>query len=161
MPAAETARDRSEPRLRQVAFFLTNRLGSLRRAMQLLTDQDVRIGGISVLESADHAVVRLVVDRPDGAVDILTAAGYGACITEILGVMLPPGPRFGMQRVLSVLLGAEVNLWYVYGLILQAEGHPILALQADDLEIAGRVLLGNGFPLVGQDDLHWPEPEGG
>jgi hypothetical protein len=66
-----------------------------------------------------------------------------------------------MQRVLSVLLGAEVNLWYVYGLILQAEGHPILALQADDLEMAGRVLLGNGFPLVGQDDLHWPEPEGG
>jgi hypothetical protein len=46
---------------------------------------------------------------------------------------------------------------YVYGLILQAEGHPLLALQADDLQMAGRVLVHNGFPLVGQDDLVWPD----
>lgn len=157
MPA--TARDRSEPRIRQVAFFLTNRLGALRRAVQMLEEHDIRVGGISVLESADHAVVRLVVDRPDGALELLTGAGYGGCVTEVLGVGLPPGPRFGMQRVLSVLLGAEVSLWYVYALILQADGHPVLVLQADDLEMAGRVLRTNGFPLIGQDDLVWPDRE--
>lgn len=154
----EVAHGRSEPRLRQLSFFLTNRLGALRRSVSLLSDQDVRIGGISVLEHADHAVVRLVVDRPDGAAEILAAAGYGVNVTELLGVTLPPGPRFGMQRVLSVLLGAEVNLWYCYGLILQADGHPLLALHADDLGMAGRVLRGNGFSLVGQDDLVWPDP---
>ena len=155
----EIANDRVDPRIRQVAFFLPNRLGSLRRAIQILEEKDVRIGGISVLEAADHAAVRLVVDRPDGAFELLTEAGYGGCITEILGVQLPPGPRFGIQRVLSVLLGAEVNVWYVYGLIVQADGHPVLALQADDLSMAGRVLVRNGFPLLGQDDLHWPDPE--
>lgn len=153
----ETAKGRIEPRLRQVSFFLPNRLGALRRAVQVLEENDVRIGGISVLEAADHAVVRLVVDRPDGAFDLLTAAGYGGCITEILGVALPPGPRFGIQRVLSVLLGAEVSLMYLYGLILQDRGHPLLALQADDLDMAVRVLRRNGFRLVGQDDLSWPQ----
>lgn len=157
MHALETARDRSAPRLRQLAIFLTNRLGALRRAVQLLSDQGIRIGGISVLESKDHAVVRLVVDRPDGALEVLEQAGYGGGITEVLGVALPPGPSFGMQRVLSVLLGAEVSLWYVYGLIVAHDGHPVLALQADDLEMAGHVLRSNQFPLVGQDDLHWPE----
>jgi hypothetical protein len=153
----EVANQQVNPRLRQVSFFIPNRLGALRRAIQILEEKDVRIGGISVLETADHAVVRLVVDRPDGAFELLTAEGYGGCITELLGVRLPPGPRFGIQRVLSVLLGAEVSLMYCYGLILQAGGHPVLALQADDLGMAGRVLVRNGFPLVGQDDLHWPD----
>ena len=156
----ETAHGTTQPRLRQVSFFLPNRLGALRHALQILAEENVRIAGLSVLETADHAVVRLVVDRPDGAFDLLTKAGYGGCITELLGVTLPPGPRFGIQRVLSVLLGAEVNLMYAYGLILQSDDHSLLALQADDLDMASRVLIRNGFPLVGQDDLHWPDASG-
>jgi hypothetical protein len=156
---AMTARDRSEPRIRQVSFFLPNRLGALRHAVRTLADEGVRIAGMSMLEATDHAVVRLVVDRPDGAHDLLTAAGYSGCLTEILGVTLPPGPRFGIQRALAVLVGAEVSLMYVYGLIVQADGNPVLALRADDLDLAGRVLRTNGFALVGQDDLVWPAAE--
>jgi hypothetical protein len=154
MPA--TARDRVEPRLRQISFFLPNRLGALRRAVDLIEGKDVRIAGISVLESADHAVVRLVVDRPDGTLELLSEAGYGACVTEILGVALPLGPRFGIQRVLSVLLGAEVSITYLYGLILSDGGQPLLALKTDDLPMAERVLPRSGFRLLGQDDLTWP-----
>ena len=155
MPA--TARDRVEPRLRQVSFFLPNRLGALRRAVDLLDANDVRIAGISVLESADHAVVRLVVDRPDGAMERLAAEGHGVAVTEILGVALPPGPRFGIQRVLALLLGAEVSVTYLYGLILSDDGRPLLALKTDDLAMAERVLRRSGFHLVGQDDLAWPD----
>ena len=61
-----------------------------------------------------------------------------------------------MQRVLSVLLSAEVSLMYVYGLILSDQGRPILALRADDLDLAARVLENGGFRLLGQDDLVWP-----
>ncbi len=154
--ATETVRGRTEPRLRQVSFFLPNRLGALKRAVGVIGDKDIRIAGISVLEATDHAVVRIVVDRPDGALDWLKEAGYGVTLTEVLGVALPPGPRFGMQRVLSTLVGAEVSIQYVYGLILTDDGHPLIALQADDLEIAGHVLRRNGFRLVGQDDLLWP-----
>lgn len=153
----ETAKDHGDPRLRQVSFFLPNRLGSLRRALQILEERNVRIGGISTLEGADHAVVRLVVDVPDGAAQLLSEAGYGTCVTECIGVALPAGPRFGIQKVLSVLLGGEVNVWYAYALILRADGHPVLALQVDDREMAGRVLRRHGFEMVGQDDLVWPD----
>ena len=57
-------------------------------------------------------------------------------VTETLGVSLPSGPRFGMQRVLAVLLGAEVSVTYLYGLILAHGGRPVLALKTDDLEMA-------------------------
>jgi hypothetical protein len=151
-----TARGHLDSRLRQVSVFLPNRLGALRRAVDLLENAHVRIAGIAVLESADHAVVRLVVDLPAVALRTLTEAGYGASETEILGVALAPGPRFGIQRVLSVLLAAEVSIMYVYGLILTDGGQPILALRTDDLDLAGRVLTNGGFRLLGQDDLAWP-----
>jgi hypothetical protein len=152
----DTAIDTLEPRVRQVSFFLPNRLGALRRALDLLAEKDIRIGGLSVLESTDHAVVRLVVDRPEDAYATLSEAGYGGCVTEVLGVVLQTGPRFGILRVLSLLLSAEVSVQYAYGLIVQADGRPLLALQVDDRGLAARVLAHNGFTVTGHDQLAWP-----
>jgi hypothetical protein len=157
----ETARDLIEPRIRQVSFFLPNRLGALRRALDVLGQKDIRIGGLSVLEAADHAVVRLVVDRPDDAFESLADEGYGGCITELLGVVLTSGPRFGILRVLSLLLSAEVNVEYAYSLIVQAEDRPVLALQVEDLDLAAKVLKHNGFTLTGQDQIEWPRDDRG
>jgi hypothetical protein len=151
----EIAREQIEPRLRQVSFFLPNRLGALRRAVNVLEPHDVRIGGISVLEASDHAVVRIVVNRPDKALEVLGAEGYGGCITEVLGVCLPAWRGGGVHRVLSVLVGAEVNLQYAYCLIIRHEGTPVLAVQVDDMDMAARVLAGAGITVVGQDQLTW------
>jgi hypothetical protein len=156
--AADTAKDRVDPRIQQISFFLPNRLGALRRAFAALESKSLRIGGISTLDATDHAVVRVVVDKPETALQILTAEGYGACSTDVLGCALPPGPDYGVLRVLSVLVAGEVNVEYAYSLILRTpDGHPVLALQVDDLEMAGRVLGSHKFTLVGQNQLHWEE----
>jgi hypothetical protein len=152
----ETAREQIEPRLRQVSFFLPNRLGALRKATRLLEEHQIRIGGFVVMEAADHAVVRVIVDKPDRAFEILSAEGYGGCVTEVLGVAVPLAPKAGIQRMLGLLLGAEVSLAYAYGLMLHADGAPLVALQADDLGMATSVLQHNGFLVVGQDQLSWP-----
>jgi hypothetical protein len=154
--ALETATGVLDPRIRQVSFFLPNRLGALRRALDLLAAKDIRIGGLSILEAADHAVVRLVVDRPEEAFTTLSGEGYGGCVTEVLGVVLLAGPRFGILRVLSLLLSAEVSVQYAYGLIVQSDGRPLLALQVDDLGLAARVLGRNGFTVTGHEQLAWP-----
>jgi hypothetical protein len=154
---AETARDRADARIQQISFFLPNRLGALRRAFAALEAERLKIGGISTLDATDHAVVRVVVDKPETALQILTSEGYGACSTEVLGCALPPGPDFGIQRVLSLLLSGEVNVEYAYSLLLRRDRRPVLALQVDDMDMAGRVLQQHGFALVGQDQLVWEE----
>jgi hypothetical protein len=58
--------------------------------------------------------------------------------------------------VLGLLLGAEVNLAYAYGTMLQADGDPVVALQSDDLTMSTRVLAGAGYLVIGQDQLEWP-----
>lgn len=149
----ETSRGQTDPRIVQISVFLPNRLGALRQAIQRLEVEDVRILGLNVLDAADHAVVRLVVDRPAAAVAALAQAGYGVFETEVLAVQVPAGRRNAMQHVLSALVGAEVNMEYVYGLLSRLDGRALVALQTDDSAMAERVLRSRGFDLVHQDEL--------
>jgi len=154
---AEIARDQSDLRLRQLSFFLPNRLGALFRATQHLEREHVRICGLSLLDATDHVVVRMIVNRPDVAKKQLEGAGYPVYETEILGVGLPSGEEFGIRRVLSGLLGAEINIAYAYALIVQVDGRPVLALKVDDMNMAARVVRGARLDLVDQDQLGWEE----
>jgi hypothetical protein len=156
--ATDTRRENIDPRIQQISFFLPNRLGALRRAFAALESKRLKIGGISTLDATDHAVVRLVVDKPETALEILAAEGYGACATDVMGCALPPGPDFGILRVLSLLVSGEVNVEYAYSLILRHDRQSVLALQVDDLDMAGRVLRSHGITLVGQDQLLWEDP---
>ena len=155
---AETARDRSsDPRLKQISFFLPNRLGALFRATQHLERESVRICGLSLLDATDHVVVRMIVDRPTVAKAQLAQAGYPVYETDLLGIALPAKEEFGIRKVLSGLLGAEINIAYAYALIVQVEGHPVLALKVDDMEVAARVVRSAKLDLVDQAELGWEE----
>jgi hypothetical protein len=156
---AEIARDQSDPRLRQLSFFLPNRLGALFRATQHLEKQHVRICGLSLLDATDHVVVRMIVNRPAVAKAQLEEAGYPVYEAELLGVALPAGEEFGIRKVLSGLLGAEINIAYAYALIVQVDGHPVLALKVDDMNVAARVVRSARLDLVDQDQLGWEERE--
>jgi hypothetical protein len=149
----ETSREQTDPRIAQLAIFLPNRLGALKQVTQRLDEAQVRILGLSVMDSADHAVVRTVVDRPAKAMGALKEAGYGACESEILCVAVPPGSTSPIQKVLGALVGAEVNVMYAYALLARLEGQSLLALQTDDSAMAERVLRARGFALAHQDDL--------
>ena len=150
---AEIARDQSDARLRQISFCLPNRLGALFRATQNLEREHIRVRGLNILDSADHAVIRMVVDRTHDAIKALTAAGYPVFETEILGVALPAAEEGGIRKVLSALLGAEVNILYSYALTVQVTGQPVLALKVDDAGMAARVVRGAGLSLVDHDEL--------
>jgi hypothetical protein len=154
---AEIARDQSDPRLRQLSFFLPNRLGALFRATQHLEKQHVRICGLSLLDATDHVVVRMIVNRPAVAKEQLEAAGFSVYEADLLGVALPAGEEFGIRKVLSGLLGAEINIAYAYALIVQVDGHPVLALKVDDMSMAARVVRSAKLDLVDQDQLGWEE----
>jgi hypothetical protein len=149
----ETAQDQSDPRIKQLSIFLPNRVGMLQRVVTTLEKENVGICGITILDAADHAVVRMVVNRPTTAKDSLELMGYTVFETELLGIALPEEEEHGVRKVLTALLGAEVNIFYSYALIVQASGCAVLVLNGDDLTLAGRVMRGAGFSLVDQDDI--------
>lgn len=148
----ETANDRTSPRIQQLSFFVENRLGALRDITRRLEKNEVKMQAISILEAADHAVIRLVVDKVYTARQALEDGGYKVYENELLGVALPSGSA-GLHPVLSSLLMGEIDIKYVYSLIERVDGHPVLVLRVENVDWASHVLTQAGLALVNHDEL--------
>jgi len=144
-------------RIHQLSVFLPNRLGQLLTMTRALDAEGVRLLAISIIDSADHAVVRLVVDKPTLARNQLTLEGYHAYSHELLGVRVPE--NVGLEGLLGALLSVELNVHYVYSLSAAVGGDTVLALYVEDLDRAEEVLTDQGFGLLGQADLREGDEE--
>jgi hypothetical protein len=151
---AEIGSDRTGNRLRQLAVFLPNRIGMLLALHRTLDAEDLRILGLTVVDAADHAVARLVVDQPTLAAAALRAAGHPLVESEVIGVAF--GSETGFKRVLTAVLAAEVNIHYVYPLLGPIRGRSVLVIQVDDPIGAARLLSERGLELVDQGEFQPP-----
>ena len=149
----EVVEDQESRRIKQLSIFLPNRLGALLPVIRLMERHDIHINAMSIVDAADHAVVRIIVDRPVLALQALEEGGYGVCETDLLGVALPSGSDASIRSVLSTMLMAELNVFYVYSLITYTDNKPVLALYAEDLDTASKFLVQKGLELIGQDEL--------
>lgn len=144
----------SEPegrRIRQLAAFLPNRLGALLALQRTLEAAQIQVLGITVVDAADHAVARLVVDQPTLAAQAMRDGGYAFVESELLGVSFPS--NLGIRRVLTAVLVAEVNIHYLYSLFAPIGDRSIVVLYVDDPGSAARLLVQRGIELVDQSAL--------
>jgi hypothetical protein len=148
----EVEKGYSEPSVRQFSVFLENRVGILRRLIERLEVTEVRIVGLSVLDTADSAIVRFVFDDADKARETLEKTGRPFSECELVAVELPPGSR-GLLSILSALLEAEINLHYAYPMMREAGELPAVALHVDERDMASRALRHKGFTLLDQSDI--------
>jgi hypothetical protein len=148
----ETVEDSEFPVCRQISVFLENRLGQLLRLTRLFEGESVTILGISVEGSIDCAIVRLLVNDPDLAHDMLVEAGFAVTETEVLVVELPPGRR-GIMTVCAALISGEVNINYIYPLLPGKDRGACMAFQVDNLPVAVRTLKARKFRVLDQQAL--------
>ncbi len=149
----ETTEDQASLRIRQLSIFLENRLGALLGVTRVLEAQNINLCALSITDAADHAVVRVVVDRPSLASAALQAEGYHILESDLLGVALPAARVGGFRKVLTALARAELNVHYVYAVVSQGAASAVLALYVEDMDRAARTLVECGMTLVSQDDL--------
>lgn len=149
----ETAQGGDFEGCRQLSVFLENRVGQLLRLTRLLEGAEICILGLSVEGTVDCAIVRMIVDDPDLAREMFTDAGFAVSECDILLVQLPAGRR-GILTVCAALIGAELNMNYLYPVwgSEELEGQ-FLAIQVDNLSMAAHVLHKRNFRVVAQSDL--------
>ena len=143
--------DRDNHYIKQLSIFLPNRLGQLLMVHRIFDAHDIKLCAVSIVEAADHAVARVVVDKPTLAQQMLITEGYSVVDADLIAVVLPN--EVGIGRVLKAMLLRELNVHYVYSLITQNRGRTIVALHAEDPDVAEEILTEQGFRLIGQDDL--------
>lgn len=148
----ETAFAESYPTVEQLSVFMSNGVGQLARLTRVFSNTDIHILGLSVVNSIDCAIIRMIVDQPDSAHESLHRAGFALNQTEILVVTLPPGKQ-ALLHTWVALLSAECNVAYTYPLLARPQGQAALAVQADNIEQASDVLRHKGFSVLDQSDL--------
>jgi len=146
-----TARARAWPTLRQFAVFVENRVGRLHDLMRHLESHSVRIVALSIANSVDCAIVRLMVNDSDRGREILELSRFAFAEIELVGVEIPEGTQPFLQICLA-LLQAEVNVQYTYPLLYQ-HGHGAIAMYVDDIDLAVRTLEDKGMRIVTESDL--------
>jgi hypothetical protein len=147
-----TARGRDWPSVRQFNVFLENRLGALLETVRHLESTELRIISITVVDSADCAIIRLVLSDPERALEIFQQARIPVTESDLLVVRLPENPQ-PILTILKALLMAEINVHYAYPLLVGPYGHAALALHVEDHDTAANTLKAKGFVLFSENDL--------
>lgn len=147
-----TMRGRDWPCLRQFGVFFENRVGQLHELLRKLEQNDLRIVGISVADSIDFAVTRLIVDQYERAVEIIAQTSFKTFETDIIGVELPEDDQPFLQ-ICTALLQGEVNIQYAYPLLYNRGGRKAIAVQVDDLDQGLQILKERDFTLLTEGDL--------
>lgn len=146
-----TTIEHGEP-VRQFSVLLSNRAGALAALVKLLRTSAVEVIGLSMQDSRDATVARLVVSDPETTDRIFMEKGIPHTICELVVLaMRESGP--GLLQALDTLMVAETNIDFAYALMPSPEGHSLIALHVEDYEFAVSVLHQSGFKLMYQKDL--------
>lgn len=147
-----TARGRDFPSVRQFNVFVENRVGNLLSVVRRFEATDIRIVSLTVVDSADCAIIRLVLSDPERAREIFELAGLPCTETDLLVVELPRGDQ-PLVQICMALLRSEISIHYAYPLLVGPHGRAALALHVEDHETAVQTLVPQGFTVLTEKDL--------
>ena len=139
-------------RVTQFSIFLPNRVGTLLDVVRILNERHIHVLAISVQDSADTAIVRIVVSDPESVQEMFIEHAIPFSICELVVVELKEGAA-ELGRLLAALLAAECNIFGSYALLTRPRGRPALALHVEDNECATAVLEGQEFKILNQSDI--------
>ncbi|WP_437206015.1 acetolactate synthase [Planctomicrobium sp. SH664] len=148
-----TMRGRNWPCLRQFCVFMENRVGCLHELLRQLEGRSLRIIALTVVDTVEFAVARIMVDDSDRVREILTLEKFTFVENDILGVELAEGED-PFANIFRTLVSAEINISYTYPLIYRRSPRGAIAVYVDNIDQARVVLQEHGHHVLSENDLH-------
>jgi hypothetical protein len=137
--------------VKQFSVFTENRVGRLHELATVFKRGNVHVMAITVLDTTDSAIVRLIVDDPDKARELMINNDFPYSESEVIAVEISEESE--LTGVLGALLEAEVNIHYVYSFIKRPLGRSALAIHTEDSDVASQALEHRGFKVLMQSDI--------
>ena len=149
-----TARGRDWPSVRQFNVFLANRMGAMLDLVRLFEMARVRVVSLTVIETADCAIIRIVPSDYERGYELLKQGRLPFTESDLLVVKLPENDQ-PLLSITKALLTGEIDIHYTYPLLIGVGpmGSTALALHVDDFESAVTTLQNQGFTLFTESDL--------
>ena len=139
--------------LKQVTVFVKNEQGALVEITSTLAAHNVNIRALSIADTEDFGILRLIVNDNDTAVKTLTEEGHLIKITEVVGVKIGDQPG-KLSKALEVLDDAHINMEYLYAFMTRTEKHAYVVLRVADNAAAEKALEDAGFHIITDADVN-------
>ena len=140
-------------KIKQLSIFLQNRMGSLSKPLEVLSENDVNIRAMCMADTSEFGILRLVVDNPDKGKEVLEEKNFLVKITDIIGVEMYDGPG-GLTSVLKIIKDNEIDLEYLYAFTHNKVNKAILLLHAYDMDNLISVLTKNNVKIVPAEEVY-------
>ena len=138
--------------LNQVSTFVENTPGRLAIVTDILQDADIDIRALSIAETTDFGLVRLIVNDPEKAKSLLQRAGFTVSVTKVIGVGISDRPG-GLSAALMTLQKAHISVEYMYAFVSRIKDMAFVILRVADPEAAMEVLKEAGHALLTEEYL--------
>jgi len=138
----------------QISVFMENRPGKLERVTDLLADQGINIRAITIADSGDFGILKLLVNDPGQACDILTGNGLVAVLKEVVAIKIMDSPG-GLRDVGATLTRHRINIDDAYGFVTRTGESAVFVIQVKNPDQVAAILKEEGFSLLDENDLYY------
>jgi len=138
--------------LKQLTVFVENKKGALVDITSILATHTINIRALSIADTQEFGILRLIVNDNETAVKTLTEAGYLIKMTDVVGVKIGDQPG-KLSKALEVLDKAHINMEYIYAFMTRTEKHAYVVMRVEDNAAAETALENAGFHLITDADV--------
>lgn len=137
--------------VKQISVFIENKKGKLAEATRYIADHDVNLRALSIADTQDFGILRIICENPDKANEVLQAGGFLTTMTDVLAAAISDKPG-SLSTILEVLSEANIVVEYTYA-FLSAKAGAYMIFRVDDNQSAAAALAGAGIKTANQEDL--------
>lgn len=140
-------------KIKQLSIFLENKKGRMRKALDVLSQDNINIRALSLADTSDFGILRLIVPEPEKAKRILEEHDFVVKIGSVIAVEMSDKPG-GLSTVLSILDDSDINLEYLYAFVDEKEEKAIVLLHPEDIDAGIKALKEGGATIIPPEDVY-------
>ena len=140
-------------KIQQLSIFVENREGRLAQITEVLAAAQIDIRAISVADTSDFGILRLIVNDPGQAVKALKAAGMTVSLTDVIGVGINDRPG-EFSKAMRILADHHITVEYMYAFISRDKGKAFVIIRLDNGQKAAEALHANGFEILSPEAIY-------
>lgn len=138
--------------IKQLTVFVQNKKGAIVSVTDILAKNDINMRALSIAETEDFGILRLIVNDEAAAEEVLTEQGYLIKVVDVVGVKIGDAPG-KLTAALDVLDKSDINVEYLYAFMARTEKHAYVVLRVENNEEAESVLTNAGFKMITEADI--------
>ena len=139
--------------IKQLTVFVENKQGTVVSVTDILSKHNINLRALSIAETQDFGILRLIVNDETTAEKVLKEAGYLIKITEVVGVKIGDAPG-KLTAALQVLDENNINMEYLYAFMARTEKHAYVVIRVEDNQAAETAFTNAGFHMINEADIN-------